>query len=1155
MKILTLHFKNINSLEGENRVDFQCAPLNEAGVFAITGPNGSGKSSILDVITLSLYGETFRFDRPAQHVMTRHTAESFASVEFSVDQKIYKATWMVEREQQDAGGRIMAPTMKLIRYDEEQEMLLAETQHSVCQQVTEITGMNFRNFTRSIMLAQGDFAAFLNALDNERMDILEKIISADIYTDYKNAIFNKAEQEQATLALLNEEISALDLLPAEKQEAYEYDLHDFKDQLGELTEQQAEFKKQQAWLQSLASSEHRLERLSVEKEKLNVQLGEQQQLLEQIEQNRAVSVYKDACTAIEEQQKAIESCRIAISAYDQEIKQLSDLLATASVDSGRLAEKQAISFEDQQAAIAEERSAIEQYRLEKQSEALQLDSLNLQLNEKQAVLVTVDNWLSEHAVDVNLIDNFPETGKLKNLRTQLSSLNDKYKSTAKLTANSARQLGKNKQAIDSTSRAIAKLKIKLQNYENQLEKIASGYDVTQLEELLADQRERIQDFGDLYKLSQEHARLTRSGFSLFGLFRIKEEQSSDELELELQRYQDDLQREENIRKALEAAVTNEALVAKMAFDREHLVDGKPCPLCGSVNHPYAHKPPVYGDSKKALADQRAKIQALLAGSERLSQQIKAVTKQNENSKVNRERVRQIRASWLTLCNRLNAASEDLNIDNSRAIRRLLKTEVTEFKNINALAANYRRQLKQIEQIKSLIAKRESFIEQMQQGIENLEMQRQNRPQEVVELEQTLDQLKADEQALTTKVLEQLALVGETMPAKGKEDLFFDRMNQRRQDYQSYALRQKNLHNEIADLTGKMSLCQAKITELAEKLERTSLRLKFEEAAGLHLALVEKQKLRAEKERSLNQLTEQVTDQINQLQNELAGTAYNTVAEVIALQHLLARRPEIEQRLNALSMELSQKEAELIRLQEQVDAERAYEMTGLTDDELLKELGGIAEKIDITGHEITHLEKLLGRQLQMMQKYEVLSAKQLAQEEIVKESLAEVKLLEQEQGSVFRRKVQNKMAEQLLTRANLMLEKISGRFYLRQMPSEQGLALEIEDTYQQNARRAPKTLSGGESFVVSLALALGLSELASNGRSVESLFLDEGFGSLDAETLYIVISTLEGLRTQGKMVGVISHVEAVHKRIKAQLQMVKKPNGMSVLQNVFEPEAV
>ncbi|MGZ5051496.1 MAG: SbcC/MukB-like Walker B domain-containing protein, partial [Methylobacter sp.] len=153
---------------------------------------------------------------------------------------------------------------------------------------------------------------------------------------------------------------------------------------------------------------------------------------------------------------------------------------------------------------------------------------------------------------------------------------------------------------------------------------------------------------------------------------------------------------------------------------------------------------------------------------------------------------------------------------------------------------------------------------------------------------------------------------------------------------------------------------------------------------------------------------------------------------------------------------------------------------------------------------------------------------------------------EESGMAFRRRVQKQVAERLLSQTNAVLERISGRYYLRQKSCEQGLALEVEDTLQNNARRLPKTLSGGESFVVSLALALGLAELANGGKSVDSLFLDEGFGNLDENTLVTVISTLESLRAHGKTVGVISHVERVKKRFKAQLQVVKKPNGMGML---------
>ncbi|MDP1770637.1 MAG: AAA family ATPase, partial [Methylobacter sp.] len=203
MKILNIHFKNINSLEGESRIDFERPPFSDTGVFAITGPNGSGKSSILDAITLGLYGETFRFDRPAKHVMTQHTAECFSEIEFVLDNIKYRSSWHAQREGASPEGELTPPEMKLTRLSDDE--VLATTAQQVCARITEITGMNFRNFTRSIMLAQGDFSAFLNALDNERMDILEKIISTDIYADYKNEILQKAADAQQRLDYLKQD--------------------------------------------------------------------------------------------------------------------------------------------------------------------------------------------------------------------------------------------------------------------------------------------------------------------------------------------------------------------------------------------------------------------------------------------------------------------------------------------------------------------------------------------------------------------------------------------------------------------------------------------------------------------------------------------------------------------------------------------------------------------------------------------------------------------------------------------------------------------------------------------------------------------------------------------------------------------------------------
>ena len=273
MKILNVYFNNINSLAGESRIDFDKAPFVDAGVFAITGPNGSGKTSILDAISLALYGETFRFNKPAENVMTKNTAVCFAQVEFIVNGEKYRSSWQVKREDASPEGKIMAAQMQLMHVNGEDQIIEREA-HKVLALNTEITGMDFRRFTRSIMLAQGDFAAFLNALDAERLDILERIISNDIYTDYKQQIHVLTKQAEQQLASLQVRLDEIDLMTDIQRETVELDLADQKLTFAELKQENTSLLQLQAGLQDLQKLEQsisQLERTQSEDQKKLVQ--------------------------------------------------------------------------------------------------------------------------------------------------------------------------------------------------------------------------------------------------------------------------------------------------------------------------------------------------------------------------------------------------------------------------------------------------------------------------------------------------------------------------------------------------------------------------------------------------------------------------------------------------------------------------------------------------------------------------------------------------------------------------------------------------------------------------------------------------------------------------------------------------------------------
>jgi exonuclease SbcC len=141
------------------------------------------------------------------------------------------------------------------------------------------------------------------------------------------------------------------------------------------------------------------------------------------------------------------------------------------------------------------------------------------------------------------------------------------------------------------------------------------------------------------------------------------------------------------------------------------------------------------------------------------------------------------------------------------------------------------------------------------------------------------------------------------------------------------------------------------------------------------------------------------------------------------------------------------------------------------------------------------------------------------------------------GDKFRKFAQGLTLDHLLHLANRHLARLHGRYLLRRKITGE-LELDIVDSWQGDAARDTRTLSGGESFLVSLALALALSDLVSHKTSIDSLFLDEGFGTLDSDTLEIALNALDTLKATGKMIGVISHVEGMKERIAAQIRVDK-----------------
>ena len=764
MKILNIHFKNINSLEGEHSVDFELAPFTDTGVFAITGPNGSGKSSILDVITLGLYGETFRFNRPANHVMTQQTNDCFAVIEFSLDGEKYRSTWSAQRATDDAKHDLLPIEMSLYRFSDDK--ILAQTPQQVCTQVADITGMNFRSFTRSILLAQGDFSAFLNALDNERMDILERIIGSDIYADYKKDLFDNADKAQKTLDRLKQELDSITFMDAGTLDACEQDLNDFTEQLTELREDQQHLEQQHGQLTAITLLQTNITDQEHDLKTAHNQLADLQLNLAKLSAGQDALVFKDDINAIAEKELQIQQGQATLDAFHIELSQLKAQLDSEQSAPEGIAQR---SFNEQQQTLNKVKAQLSQSDLTIQSETTQWQSLSEQYGDKQATLSQLTQWLQDHALDESLLTDFPELGVLKKCRAELLETNKKQTTFGKHSKKALTSFKNNTASLALEQQKQAELHLKIPLEEQELIDLAQGHSTDDLDAVRLEQQERLKDLQQLYQLAQKHQKLTTGG-GFFSLFKAREQPDFDieVLTIELERLRLDMLREANIKKVLEDAISYEALLKKMAPSRVHLVDGKPCALCGALQHPYAKFPPTPSNSKQALIDQKAKIRALTEKISTADSHINIAQKQVERNSSRNSQRQQIRAQWLNLCNRLNVASPDLDITTLSLMQSLIQKENDELTNTVQFIKRYRNKQADIKKSKTLLANCTATIEQLQISIEQLSSSNEGLTQEQVDLAATLTAYQEQERQLADKALAQLTLLGEKCPIMAKK---------------------------------------------------------------------------------------------------------------------------------------------------------------------------------------------------------------------------------------------------------------------------------------------------------------------------------------------------------------------------------------------------
>lgn len=233
MKILAIRLKNLTSIEGAVEVDFRVEPLRSAGIFAISGATGAGKSTLLDALCLALYDKAPRFANSVESIslvdvgenqinqsdvknlLRRGTSEGYAEVDFlGVDGHRYSSRWSVRRRGNKAGGSLQSQTLKVKDLDTEKEF--QGSRKELLAQLVELVGLTYEQFTRTVLLAQNDFATFLKSRGAAKAELLEKLTGTGVYSRISQEVFarNKAAQEE--VAQIHAKMSVIELIPEEE---------------------------------------------------------------------------------------------------------------------------------------------------------------------------------------------------------------------------------------------------------------------------------------------------------------------------------------------------------------------------------------------------------------------------------------------------------------------------------------------------------------------------------------------------------------------------------------------------------------------------------------------------------------------------------------------------------------------------------------------------------------------------------------------------------------------------------------------------------------------------------------------------------------------------------------------------------------------------
>lgn len=1147
MILQQLQIHNIASIE-DATIDFEAQPLADSEVFLITGKTGAGKSTLLDAICLALYASTPRLENTSMQgemrdnekdikikdpvqLMRRNTGEAFVRLTFTGSNGVhYEAQWSVARARNKVTGKIQNKKWALRNLDTD---FTYAKDKEIREEIALAIGLDFKQFCRTTLLAQGEFTRFLNSKDDEKAEILEKITGVDAYSRIGAKIFEQTVEKKKIWEDSQQKIEGIQILNDEE-------IAQKNNQLQQLDEQSQQIKNT----------------LEKEQEKLRW-LQQEQDIRQRKEQAKEDLAHVKAIAESDETQQQEQT----IALWNHTIEARAKMNEAASC---------AKTILQQEAQLQSLEQTFRQIQGAQSYELQQEQTIALSIK-------SIDDYLAQEAPKVHLYENAQTLNTLiesflKNKKDAANNLQYANQIKKELSTQYQPKLENAKTMLEECQKTYNQQVIKAQEAETELEHLHLPQ-LRQQQEALKTLLNDIQAAKNLLELLHEEQ--NRHVLSKENLVQLQN--SIQEREKQLQVLTQKSHDAEIRKNALQLAYEKQReSINKWAKSiRMKLQIGDTCPVCQQrIENTLPHEDNIDAlvvEAEKLYKDAENEYNKILTSQNAIDSDIKAL----KNSLANEQKV------FAKCCESLAKATQKAQ----EAAKKIPEGEnetqtLATLEKVSAQIAEAEVKEKEAKKLRTLRDQKLQEYEVLRNGMLAAQ-QKVNDTQHRIELVeaqislQTKDSEKAQNDIQT--------LIGEagnlswqndwhTMLTEfGKEvedGAITYKMNTEKQQKLVAELKQfeEGNKNLAAALDAIIKLMPTWGTPSKEPLMLKRIPKVLTRASELQSQITAAlQQISAAKEKEED--TKKWLKEFMEKKQEMLKDFSDKEQEILLDENLLKQLDTLQQ------SDIAEKTEAINRIKQQLvskqtvwdELEKAYQLhTGeyealfdeeeeMTEEEEMSEEESLDTRISTCIASLEAQLSELGNQrggiirdleIDRSNKAKVGS---LLQESAQKKADFEKwsrlnQLLGDATGNKFRRIAQSYVLASLIHSANGYMRTLSDRYILKVVPGT--FVISLEDAYQGYVSRAASTLSGGESFLVSLSLALALSDIGTQ-LSVDTLFIDEGFGTLSGEPLQHAVNTLRSLHSKsGRHVGIISHVEELKERIPVQIRVNQEGNNSS-----------